>query len=214
MIVKNNQEKKGEFSPFSLSFFLEKRTFVFFILLLFNLIIANVVDFFDLSSNFSNPGEGIDLKEDILFIILFFGFVVPMFEEFIFRFWIHERMSKFIFPLIVLILYLTYLNYNWVFSIFFIFTFIVQAFVVLRFKKKILIISIINGGVFAIFHFVNFPLNELVSGAIYLPVLFFPQFVLGGTACFVRKFGFRYSVSYHILYNTLLILNGYVSISY
>ncbi len=211
--VKNKQEKKGVVSPFPLNLYFEKRTFVFFSLLFFNLVLVNIVDFFDLSNNFSNPGDGIDFKEDFLFIIVFFGFVLPIFEEFVFRFWVREKISKVILPLILLILYIIYLNYHWVFNITFIIVFIVHVIFISKKRDKTLVISILNGGVFAIFHIVNYPVNELVSGFIYLPILFLPQFVLGVIVCFIRKFGFRYSVFYHILHNSLLILIEYVRVS-
>jgi membrane protease YdiL (CAAX protease family) len=207
--VRNKQGKKGEVSPFPLNLFLENKILMFFSLLLFNLIVVNIVDFFDLSKNFSNPGGEIDLEKDLFFLIIFFGIVIPMFEEFIFRYWFLEKISKVIFPLILLILYIIFLNYHWIFNISFVVIYIIHVIYISKNRNKIFLISILNGGVFAFFHFVNFPIDELITGFTYLPILFLPQFVLGVIVCFIKTFGFRYAVFYHILYNSLLILIEY-----
>lgn len=206
-------QRRGGISPFSFNFFMENKTFVFFSILLINLALVSIVDLFELEKKFSNPGIQDDIVRDLLFFLIFFGLIVPIFEEFIFRFWVFENISKAILPLVLLILYLIYLDYNLIFNIFYVLLFLIHIIYVYINKENSVIIYLLNGSIFAVFHVVNFPFEELVSGIYYLPILFFPQFFLGVIVCFLKTFGFRYSVIYHVLYNSVLIIIEYVRLS-
>jgi membrane protease YdiL (CAAX protease family) len=205
-------KSKGVITPFFTK--IRKNKKLFFISLLgANIILASLVDFFELESYFTAPGNEEDFKSNIVLFIIFIGFVVPVFEEFIFRFWIFENISKILAPLILLILYLLYLDYNWFLKISFILIFAFHIICIFYFKMNLLMISILNGVVFGIFHFVNYPIQELIEGLVYLPILFFPQFILGAFVCLIREFGFRYCIIYHASYNLILIIFEYVRIS-
>jgi len=212
-VTANKLEKKGDISPFPFNLFNENKTFVFFSILFINLALVNLIDFFELEKIFSSPGDEGDITGDTMFFIVFFGLIVPIFEEFIFRFWVFEKISKAIFPLILLTLYLIYLNFYWAFNVFYFLIFLLLVVYASINKDNFGIIFLLNGTVFAIFHIVNFSGEELVSGIYYLPILFFPQFFLGVIVCFLKTFGFRYSIFYHVSYNSSLIIIEYVRLS-
>lgn len=203
-------KEKGKAAPFSLHHFSENRIFVFFSLLIVNLLMVNFVDFFELHENFSPPGNESDIKEEFLFFLIFIGVIVPVLEEFIFRYWIFKTLLRLVPSVIILMFYLVLIGYNFWFSNFYIIIFIVHALYIVMNKDKIFRIVVLSGLVFAVFHFVNYSPNELIENAYLLPILFFPQFILGAIVAYLKSFGFFYSVFYHILYNSILILHEYL----
>lgn len=212
LLIVNNT--KGDSSPFSLDHFSGNRIFIFFSLLILNLVIVNFIHFFELDKNFSVPGNENDIKESFLFFLIFIGVVVPVLEEFVFRYWIFKTFVRLIPSMIILILYLILIDYDLEFNIIYIIIFGAHALYIIRNKDKVLRAAILSGFVFAVFHSVNYPLEELVAGAYLLPILFFPQFVLGVIVTYLKSFGFHYSILYHVLYNSFLILYEYLRISF
>lgn len=203
--------KKGDFSPFSRKLFKQNKIILFVLLLTFNHLAASVVDLFDLEKYFSAPGDETDLKNKFLLFLIITGFVAPIIEEFLFRFWILEKRIKFIIILMLLILCLLLIDYHWVFNVSFLLIFIVQAILIFKNPKKILIIAILNGFTFSLFHITNYPVYELYSNIIYLPILFFPQFILGLITSGMKiNYGFKFAVLYHILYNSSIIVFVYL----
>jgi membrane protease YdiL (CAAX protease family) len=211
-VIVNNT--KGDSSPFSLHHFSENRILIFFSLLILNLVIVNFIDFFELEKNFSVPGNENDIKESFLFFIIFIGVVVPVLEEFVFRYWIFKTFARLIPSMIILILYLILIDYDLKFNIVYIIIFGAHALYIIKNKDKGLRAAILSGFVFAVFHSVNYSLEELVAGAYLLPILFFPQFGLGMIVTYLKSFGFHYSILYHISYNSFLILYEYLRISF
>lgn len=203
--------RKGEKSPFFYNFTKQNKIILFVLLLTFNHAIASVVDLFDLEKHFTTPGNENDLKNQFLFFLIITGFVAPLIEEFLFRFWILEKRIKFVIICMLLILYLLLIDYHWIFNISFLLIFIVQAIFIFRNSNKITSIIIFNGIVFSLFHVTNYPVDELYSNIIYLPILFFPQFILGLITSWMKiSHGFKFALLYHILYNSSIITFVYL----
>lgn len=206
---------RGDKTPFSSKFFKQNKIVLFVLLLIFNHLIASVVDIFDLEKYFSTPGDETNLKSKFLFFLIITGFVAPIIEEFLFRFWILKNVLIFTLFFIFLFLFLLLIDYNWIYNSLFLLTFSLQAIFIFKYPKKYILICLINGLVFSLFHITNYAVVELISGIYYLPVLLFPQFILGFFASYLKlKYGFRYAVVYHVLYNCSIIVFVYLKSSF
>lgn len=111
-MTSNKREIKGAVLPFRMNLSFGYKIIVFLSFLIFNLLIVNIIDFFDFEKNFKVPGIENDIKDNFIFFWIFFGFAVPILEEFIFRFWIFEKIIKLIPSLLILALYLILVDYN------------------------------------------------------------------------------------------------------
>lgn len=73
------------------------------------------------------------------------------------------------------------------------------------------LVLIFHALLFAGIHLESYQINDLINYYYCIPALILPQFVLGIiTFYLVVKFGFKYSLIYHIAYNTILIIEEYL----
>lgn len=206
-------DSRGDKSPFFYSYIKKNIVILLFLLLLVNHLMASVIDLFDLEKHFSVPGDENDLKSEFLFFIIITGVIAPTIEEFLFRFWILENNKKLIISFILLVSYLILIDFHWIFNSSLIILFICLRIFTTKFPSKHLYISALNGVVFSFFHITNYPSNELMSSIQYLPILLFPQFILGFFTTNLKiHYGFKFSVLYHVLYNSSIIIFVYLNL--
>lgn len=175
-----------------------------------------VSQFVDIDELFPDSINEDDIVEDIFFIILFFGMFIPVIEEISFRLWINRSFKFIVISILALLAYSSITSSNYVIISLTICFFIGHVLVWKYFGENKMIqnlVLIFHALLFAGIHLESYQINDLINYYYCIPALILPQFVLGIiTFYLVVKFGFKYSLIYHIAYNTILIIEEYLLI--
>lgn len=188
-----------------------------FILLGFNLMILIVLEIFENLIMFPEFNHGLkDEAEDIFktvgFFLIFAGFITPLLEEFIFRYFLVGNDFRKVIISIFFLLVISLFDFSgWdlgdiINLICFIYFILVWIFVFFykNLNPKIIIYSSIF--LFGIYHLPNYQYVEIKNNLLYVPVLILPQIILGYFLVFFRvNFGLIFAIIYHALYNTVLL---------
>ncbi|MDN3667937.1 CPBP family glutamic-type intramembrane protease [Echinicola jeungdonensis] len=181
------------------------------IVLILNLTVVKLVGIFDISKYFSSPGDIRDIKEYFFPFLVFTAGIVPLIEEYCFRSWINEGKWKIVLAIALTFGYLLMGDYHIQFEIIWIIIFIIHVYLI-NFKVFTdWINSIIHGVLFGTTHLVNFSTEEIFDSFVLLPILIFPQIMLGIILYYIKiKINFISCVLYHVFYNSILITYAYL----
>ncbi|MCH7401286.1 CPBP family glutamic-type intramembrane protease [Belliella kenyensis] len=155
-----------------------------------------------------------DIVNDIFFIFLFFGILIPTIEEISFRLWINRSFKFVLTSTVILLAYSLITSSNYVIISLTVCFFVGHVLVWKYFgENKIIqnLVLIFHALLFAGIHLENYQVNDLINYYYCIPALILPQFVLGIIAFYLAtKYGFKYSLIYHIAYNSILIIEEYL----
>lgn len=159
-----------------------------------------------------------DLVEDFFFFLIFFGLITPIIEEVSFRLWINKGFKYLFISICTLLLYSFLTSNSYFVIILTVGLFIAHTIIWKKTSQNRLLfrfIFLFHALLFAGIHLENFDLNDLLKYYYYVPALIIPQFILGMILLYIRvDFGFKYSTAYHILYNSILIFQEFIVLTY
>lgn len=161
--------------------------------------------------------NAMEIFETVGLFLFFVAIIVPVIEELTFRYFlVGNNFSKLIVSIILMSLIILFSFDKFSFGDFIYLIcliYLIVIFILSSFSNaiNIPIMAVSSMILFGIYHLSNFEYEEIRNNLLYIPLLIFPQVLLGLFLNFIRiNFGLIPAVIYHSLYNTLLLCVVYL----